>query len=154
WEGWAILLRQKQKKLIMLPSETMIWQPEFTDKTLSRKPGAVQIVQLSREKARVKSVSSLDLSGLDMESVEGRTEAQIIIKRLVKEIVVSGNEKLVDIYLHNGNMIRGFPLDGKDDHTLTLEEATDEMQSLDDMLIFGEPVTRIYPAGDMEEVDA
>ncbi|WP_415838424.1 hypothetical protein, partial [Shigella boydii] len=30
--------------LIMLPSETMIWQPEFTDKTLSRKPGAVQIL--------------------------------------------------------------------------------------------------------------
>ncbi|MDA6408486.1 hypothetical protein OSK67_24635, partial [Escherichia coli] len=27
-----------------LPSETMIWQPEFTDKTLSRKPGAVQLV--------------------------------------------------------------------------------------------------------------
>ncbi|MGC9910945.1 hypothetical protein P4I52_24140, partial [Escherichia coli] len=26
------------------PSETMIWQPEFTDKTLSRKPGAVQSV--------------------------------------------------------------------------------------------------------------
>ncbi|WP_205716020.1 hypothetical protein, partial [Escherichia coli] len=43
WKGWAILLRQKQKKLIMLPSETMIWQPEFTDKTLSRKPGAVHL---------------------------------------------------------------------------------------------------------------
>ncbi|WP_115770904.1 hypothetical protein [Escherichia coli] len=28
----------------MLPSETMIWQPEFTDKTLSRKPGAVHRV--------------------------------------------------------------------------------------------------------------
>ncbi|NUM87405.1 PapI protein [Escherichia coli] len=27
----------------MLPSETMIWQPEFTDKILSRKPGAVQL---------------------------------------------------------------------------------------------------------------
>ncbi|WP_205942289.1 hypothetical protein, partial [Escherichia coli] len=40
---WVISLRQKQKKLIMLPSETMIWQPEFTDKTLSRKTGAVQI---------------------------------------------------------------------------------------------------------------
>ncbi|EER3340428.1 transposase, partial [Escherichia coli] len=25
----------------MLPSEMMSWQPEFTDKTLSRKPGAV-----------------------------------------------------------------------------------------------------------------
>ncbi|MEF4314761.1 hypothetical protein U9911_23225, partial [Escherichia coli] len=44
WKGWAISHRQKQKKLIMLPSETMIWQPEFTDKTLSRKPGAVQNV--------------------------------------------------------------------------------------------------------------
>ncbi|WP_228368622.1 MULTISPECIES: transposase domain-containing protein, partial [Shigella] len=43
-KGWATSLRQKQKKLIMLPSETMIWQPEFTDKTLSRKPGAVQLV--------------------------------------------------------------------------------------------------------------
>ncbi|WP_213862411.1 hypothetical protein, partial [Escherichia coli] len=44
WEGWVISLRQKQKKLIMLPSETMIWQPEFTDKTLSRKTGAVQFI--------------------------------------------------------------------------------------------------------------
>ncbi|TYE28828.1 diacetylchitobiose permease, partial [Escherichia coli] len=25
---------------------TMIWQPEFTDKTLSRKPGAVQFMGL------------------------------------------------------------------------------------------------------------
>ncbi|KSY53739.1 transposase [Escherichia coli] len=31
----------------MLPSETMIWQPEFTDKTLSRKPGAVQMVSIT-----------------------------------------------------------------------------------------------------------
>ncbi|KYU21376.1 hypothetical protein AML59_06700 [Escherichia coli] len=31
----------------MLPSETMIWQPEFTDKTLSRKPGAVHLSTLS-----------------------------------------------------------------------------------------------------------
>ncbi|OKW24576.1 transposase [Escherichia coli] len=30
----------------MLPSETMIWQPEFTDKTLSRKPGAVHLLIL------------------------------------------------------------------------------------------------------------
>ncbi|OXJ70882.1 hypothetical protein CDL50_24440, partial [Escherichia coli] len=45
-KGWAILLRQKQKKLIMLPSETMIWQPEFTDKILSRKPGAVHGIRI------------------------------------------------------------------------------------------------------------
>ncbi|EHA0689733.1 hypothetical protein JHU87_004677 [Escherichia coli] len=30
----------------MLPSEIMIWQPEFTDKTLSRKPGAVHSMLL------------------------------------------------------------------------------------------------------------
>ncbi|BCL05684.1 hypothetical protein RVB1_43360 (plasmid) [Escherichia coli] len=29
----------------MLPSEILIWQPEFTDKTLSRKPGAVQVAE-------------------------------------------------------------------------------------------------------------
>ncbi|OUZ55455.1 hypothetical protein CBL21_25420, partial [Shigella flexneri] len=40
----------KQKKLIMLPSETMIWQPEFTDKTLSRKPGAVQLYLWATQK--------------------------------------------------------------------------------------------------------
>ncbi|MBB0680123.1 PapI protein [Escherichia coli] len=34
----------------MLPSETMIWQPEFTDKTLSRKPGAVHYVLCARRK--------------------------------------------------------------------------------------------------------
>ena len=42
----------------MLPSETMIWQPEFTDKTLSRKPGAVQSsereLEMSTEIARLK----------------------------------------------------------------------------------------------------
>ncbi|QKB94235.1 AMP nucleosidase (plasmid) [Escherichia coli O157:H7] len=30
----------------MLPSEIMIWQPEFTDKILSRKPGAVHSFSL------------------------------------------------------------------------------------------------------------
>ncbi|WP_375156553.1 IS66 family insertion sequence element accessory protein TnpB [Shigella flexneri] len=33
----------------MLPSETMIWQPEFTDKTLSRKPGAVHFNGLGEQ---------------------------------------------------------------------------------------------------------
>ncbi|EAB0669137.1 PapI protein [Escherichia coli] len=40
----------------MLPSETMIWQPEFTDKTLSRKPGAVHLKKLkalAQEKLRL-----------------------------------------------------------------------------------------------------
>ncbi|WP_205846317.1 hypothetical protein, partial [Escherichia coli] len=57
---WAIFLRQKQKKLIMLPSEIMIWQPEFTDKILSRKPGAVQFGR-NRQPKRAKSTYSLRL---------------------------------------------------------------------------------------------
>ena len=48
WKSRAIFLRQKQKKLIMPPSETMIWQPEFTDKILSRKHGAVKIISTLR----------------------------------------------------------------------------------------------------------
>ncbi|EFB9702051.1 hypothetical protein E5H11_25815 [Escherichia coli] len=42
----------------MLPSETMIWQPEFTDKTLSRKPGAVQC-DLLKALATINSFSLL-----------------------------------------------------------------------------------------------
>ncbi|MFL4737513.1 hypothetical protein, partial [Escherichia coli] len=54
------LLRQKQKKLIMLPSETMIWQPEFTDKTLSRKPGAVHPISghMTKGKRRKSTVTN------------------------------------------------------------------------------------------------
>ncbi|MDF8692629.1 hypothetical protein OU630_23095, partial [Escherichia coli] len=37
-----------------LPSETMIWQPEFTDKTLSRKPGAVHIDENLANSALIK----------------------------------------------------------------------------------------------------
>ncbi|EHC3044965.1 hypothetical protein JTQ20_005254 [Escherichia coli] len=38
----------------MLPSETMIWQPEFTDKTLSRKTGAVHhAVRQAKRKANM-----------------------------------------------------------------------------------------------------
>ncbi|GDO47742.1 complement resistance protein precursor TraT [Escherichia coli] len=37
----------------MLPSEIMIWQPEFTDKILSRKPGAVQWLSRGYEGAAV-----------------------------------------------------------------------------------------------------
>ncbi|HGV6627510.1 TPA: hypothetical protein O7V32_RS16190, partial [Escherichia coli] len=40
--------RQKRKRHITLPSEMVVWQPEFTDKTLSRKTGAVQCVALNR----------------------------------------------------------------------------------------------------------
>ncbi len=39
----------------MLPSETMIWQPEFTDKTLSRKPGVVHYAWRSKLQQQMSS---------------------------------------------------------------------------------------------------
>ncbi|MCM4811914.1 hypothetical protein MMS45_20135, partial [Escherichia coli] len=73
WKGWAILLRQKQKKLIMLPSETMIWQPEFTDKTLSRKPGAVQYTCFSYGEEYV--AQDADTSFSPFMDITGRSSA-------------------------------------------------------------------------------
>ncbi|MCO7818500.1 hypothetical protein NI821_27625, partial [Escherichia coli] len=58
------LLRQKQKKLIMLPSETMIWQPEFTDKTLSRKPGAVHCSSIGISCNAINAFSSECVTGI------------------------------------------------------------------------------------------
>ncbi|MUW13117.1 transposase, partial [Shigella flexneri 2a] len=46
----------------MLPSETMIWQPEFTDKTLSRKPGAVQRYSKEFKAEAVRTVLENQLS--------------------------------------------------------------------------------------------
>ncbi|MBN6201435.1 hypothetical protein JZL84_20695, partial [Escherichia coli] len=43
----------------MLPSETMIWQPEFTDKTLSRKPGAVQPALLYESGDKLRATKSV-----------------------------------------------------------------------------------------------
>ncbi len=52
WKSRAIFLRQKQKKLIMLPSETMI-----TDKILSRKHLAVQIISTLRNFFQVRDIA-------------------------------------------------------------------------------------------------
>jgi len=40
------MAESKQNRYITLPSGIRIWQPEFADKTLSRKTGAVQGVDL------------------------------------------------------------------------------------------------------------
>ncbi|WP_334645683.1 hypothetical protein, partial [Escherichia marmotae] len=69
WKGWAIFLRQKQKKFIMLPSETMIWQPEFTDKTLSRKTGAVQSAEIITYNTITKKMTASATPGQRVRSI-------------------------------------------------------------------------------------
>ncbi|KAB3098069.1 hypothetical protein F9082_17875, partial [Escherichia coli] len=60
--------------LIMLPSETMIWQPEFTDKTLSRKPGAVHLYCLSVGLAALTliSVNAMRIPSLLVQALSNR----------------------------------------------------------------------------------
>ncbi|EFN0076391.1 transposase [Escherichia coli] len=56
----------------MLPSETMIWQPEFTDKTLSRKPGAVHLngkVERSQKTDKAEFYATVDLSADDLKEL-------------------------------------------------------------------------------------
>ncbi|WP_205248230.1 hypothetical protein, partial [Escherichia coli] len=50
----------------MLPSETMIWQPEFTDKTLSRKPGAVHSLSVPLSGIRTHRNNRGSISGLEL----------------------------------------------------------------------------------------
>ncbi|EEU5795423.1 hypothetical protein FAV76_005171, partial [Escherichia coli] len=53
----------------MLPSETMIWQPEFTDKTLSRKTGAVQFATLWNTGMRIGEARMLTPESFDLDGV-------------------------------------------------------------------------------------
>ncbi|WP_249941983.1 ATP-binding protein, partial [Escherichia coli] len=96
--------RQKQKKLIMLPSETMIWQPEFTDKTLSRKPGAVQadlLLQLSTAQRQGRYKTTLqrgvmaprlliidEIGYLPFSQEEAKLFFQVIAKRYEKSAMI------------------------------------------------------------------
>nr|WP_072257335.1 hypothetical protein [Escherichia coli] len=61
----------------MLPSETMIWQPEFTDKTLSRKPGAVQHWVNYRKQAGA-HMSAHGLRGCSMNPLNGPVPGNVI----------------------------------------------------------------------------
>ncbi|WP_249941255.1 ATP-binding protein, partial [Escherichia coli] len=95
---------QKQKKLIMLPSETMIWQPEFTDKTLSRKPGAVQadlLLQLSTAQRQGRYKTTLqrgvmaprlliidEIGYLPFSQEEAKLFFQVIAKRYEKSAMI------------------------------------------------------------------
>ncbi|HAM6458689.1 TPA: hypothetical protein IB787_005183 [Escherichia coli] len=95
----------------MLPSETMIWQPEFTDKTLSRKPGAVQTyshgkkfsVGLGHGWDSIVSVNGVDTGETTMRWYKAGTQNLTIGSRLYGESskiqpgVLSGSATLLMI---------------------------------------------------------
>lgn len=72
----------------MLPSETMIWQPEFTDKTLSRKPGAVHAVVGSAPVVEAfRRVLDLLVDGLEDGQLNGNDAEQVM--HAVAEVTIA-----------------------------------------------------------------
>ncbi|HIC0119719.1 TPA: recombinase family protein [Escherichia coli] len=70
------------------------------------------IERLIAEKHQRESSSQLETIGhLDLATKRDRIEAQIIIKRLIKEIRINTANKKCDIVLHNGLKFFNFPLD-------------------------------------------
>ena len=65
----------------MLPSETMIWQPEFTDKTLSRKPGAVQAAREEKENAQLLQHEVAALKRINAQEQLRQMEKELVIDR-------------------------------------------------------------------------
>lgn len=133
--------------LLQLPSITQI-RDALAEK--QREKESIQS-ELKRETMRIASVTDLDLSKLNLETVQGRTEAHVIIKKLVKRITVDGREKLVDVYLHNGNVIKGFSLEGERNLTMTFEQATDDTPDQDFIAVMGQELPKVFPAEEFKD---
>nr|WP_249544203.1 hypothetical protein [Escherichia coli] len=73
----------------MLPSEIMIWQPEFTDKILSRKPGAVQITGIPNN--RIAQAARHMVKQGHLSVVERKWKTVIYAKRKVKKEPIKRN---------------------------------------------------------------
>ncbi len=86
----------------------MIWQPEFTDKTLSRKPGAVHIRQLkldifTKSRLRIKVIADVPDSR--------RRDLDNILKGLLDSLIHAGfaedDEQFDDIRVIRGVKVPG-----------------------------------------------
>jgi DNA invertase Pin-like site-specific DNA recombinase len=140
-------LQTLTETLLQLPNINQI-RDALADK--QREKESIQS-ELRRETMRIASVTDLDLSKLNLETVKGRTEAHVIIKKLVKRITVDGREKLVDVYLHNGNLIKGFSLEGERNLTMTFEQATDDTPDQDFIAVMGQELPKVFPAEEFKE---
>lgn len=146
---------QKVDKELQTLTDTLLQLPAIIQireaLAVKQKEKELLHAELKRETMRIQSVSDLDLSKLNLETTQGRSEAHIIIKKMVREIVVDGGAKRVDVYLHNGNVIRGFSLTGERDLTLTFEHATDETPDQDFIAVMGQELPKVFPADEFTE---
>lgn len=103
------------------------------DELGSRIEAKTSLLSTEERKQQVTSLETLD--GLDLETVDGRLSAQRVIAKVIAEIVVDTVAGKADVTLRNGNVIRGFTLDGATDSTVKMDRAignewTEEMDSV------------------------
>ncbi|MEB7923563.1 recombinase family protein [Atlantibacter hermannii] len=84
------------------------------------------------------------LEGLNLMTVDGRSEAQRVIAKSIATISIDTVTALADITLRNGNIIQSFDLRSTDDFTSTMTNATDFEYHEEIAMIIGENLPVVY----------
>ncbi|QMR63793.1 recombinase family protein [Klebsiella grimontii] len=100
--------RERLIKLAMLADDTesMAKDLKALNSQIKDAEKAVSEVHQREQSSQLETISHLDLT-----VKKDRIEAQIIIKRIVKEIRLNTAKKRCDVFLHNGLKLLSFPLD-------------------------------------------
>ncbi|HFT3184196.1 recombinase family protein [Klebsiella variicola] len=100
--------RERLIKLAMLADDTesMAKDLKALNSQIKDAEKAVSEIHQREQSSQLETISHLDLT-----VKKDRIEAQIIIKRIVKEIRLNTAEKKCDVLLHNGLRLLNFPLD-------------------------------------------
>ncbi|HHT4371879.1 TPA: recombinase family protein [Raoultella ornithinolytica] len=100
--------RERLIKLAMLADDTesMAKDLKALNSQIKDTEKAVSEIHQREQSSQLETISHLDLT-----VKKDRIEAQIIIKRIVKEIRLNTAEKKCDVLLHNGLRLLNFPLD-------------------------------------------
>lgn len=110
--------RERLIKLAMLADDTesMAKDLKALNSQIKDAEKAVSEVHQREQSSQLETISHLDLT-----VKKDRIEAQIIIKRIVKEIRLNTAGKKCDVFLHNGLNLLNFPLDRVVDGEIFLE---------------------------------
>lgn len=100
--------RERLIKLAMLADDTesMAKDLKALNSQIKDAEKAVSEVHQREQSSQLETISHLDLT-----LKKDRIEAQIIIKRIIKEIRLNTAGKKCDVFLHNGLRLLNFPLD-------------------------------------------
>ena len=96
----------------MLPSETMIWQPEFTDKTLSRKPGAVHLAAcplLLDKITTIHRVKQVVTASLKLRDYDGQVAEAMAMVRALNKMTKAGMPESVRIAENTTSYAETYP---------------------------------------------